>query len=48
MGIVSEILEKSAREAEKYKGIEVDKHVELDVGDMLVFDGNPLDQGMFR
>lgn len=45
MVVLSEILEKSAREAEKFKSTEVKKHldVEYDIGTLYAFDKNELD-----
>lgn len=45
MDIVREVLEKQQKENEKYKSIEVEKHeeVNVDVGNLLVTDGNSFD-----
>lgn len=45
MNIVNEILEREQKKAEKYKPINVDKHldVELDIGTLLALDTNDLD-----
>lgn len=45
MDVVSNILDKSAKEAEKYKSIQVNKHLDLDydLGTLLVGDNNDLD-----
>lgn len=45
MGIVDEILEKTAKDSEKNKSISVDKHLELeyDLGTLLAVDTNEFD-----
>jgi hypothetical protein len=45
MDIVKEVLEKQAKEAEKYKSINVTKHeeVKIDVGRMMISDPNSFD-----
>ncbi|KAJ1527531.1 hypothetical protein ONE63_007501 [Megalurothrips usitatus] len=50
MDIVNEVLQKAAREAEKFKPITVDKHLEvqLDVGNLLAFDTNEVDLRKLR
>lgn len=46
MNIVKEVLDKQAREAEKYKSIEVSKHeeVKIDLGMMMISDPNIFDE----
>lgn len=46
MDIVENVLQKSAKDAEKYKPITVEKHLELeyDLGNLLATDNNDLDQ----
>ncbi|KAJ8915972.1 hypothetical protein NQ315_016649 [Exocentrus adspersus] len=46
MDVVNEVLEKSAKEAEKYKPITVDKHLDLeyDLGTLLAVDNNEFDR----
>lgn len=46
MNIVKEVLEKQAKEAEKFKTIEVNKHeeVKIDLGTMLISDPNNFDE----
>ncbi|EFA09302.2 ribosome biogenesis regulatory protein homolog [Tribolium castaneum] len=48
MDVVKTILEKSAKEAEKYKSVEVNKLVSIDLGALLAEDLNPLDPGALR
>lgn len=50
MEVVREVLEKQQRELEKYKSIEVEKHLEcrIDVGMMLCSDPNDLDQELLE
>lgn len=50
MDIVKEVLDKQAKEAEKYKTIEVKKHeeVRIDLGRMLLSDPNALDENELR
>lgn len=43
MDVVKEVLEKSAKEAEKYKSIEVNKLIDFDLGALLAVDSNELD-----
>lgn len=45
MDIIKEVLEKKAKELEKFKPITVEKHLELefDVGSLLAIDKNDLD-----
>lgn len=50
MDIVSQVLEKTAQEAEKYKPITVKKHLDLeyDLGTMLATDTNDFDTELLR
>ncbi|XP_044253239.1 ribosome biogenesis regulatory protein homolog [Tribolium madens] len=48
MDVVKSVLEKSAKEAEKYKSVEVNKLVSIDLGALLVEDLNPLDSRALR
>lgn len=50
MDLVSQILETTAREAEKYKPITVKKHLDLeyDLGTMLAVDTNDFDGELLR
>lgn len=50
MDVVNEVLEKSAKEAEKYKPITVQKHLDLDydLGTLLAVDNNEFDQQLLR
>ncbi|PSN57154.1 Ribosome biogenesis regulatory protein [Blattella germanica] len=50
MDIVSQVLEKAAKEAEKFKPIHVDKHLELeyDLGTLLTIDTNDLNSKKLR
>ncbi len=50
MDIVNEVLQKAAREAEKFKPITVEKHleVEFDVGNLFAFDTNELELRKLR
>lgn len=50
MDIVSQVLGKTAQEAEKYKPITVKKHLELeyDLGTMLASDTNDFDGELMR
>ncbi|XP_030758609.1 ribosome biogenesis regulatory protein homolog [Sitophilus oryzae] len=50
MDVVSQILEKSAQEAEKYKPITVEKHLELeiDLGTLLAVDTNEFDTNLLK
>ncbi|KAJ8946867.1 hypothetical protein NQ318_006777 [Aromia moschata] len=50
MDVVDEVLEKSAREAEKYKPITVEKHLELeyDLGTLMAVDKNEFDMDTLR
>lgn len=46
MDIVKEVLDKQAKEAEKYKSINVTKHeeVKIDLGHLLISDPNNFDE----
>lgn len=46
MDIVKEVLEKQAKEAEKYKSINVAKHeeVKIDLGHLMIIDPNVFDE----
>lgn len=50
MDIVKEVLEKQAKEAEKYKTINVKKHEEVrtDLGRLLISDPNNFDENELR
>lgn len=50
MGIVTEILEKANKDAEKYKPITVKKHLDLeyDLGTLLATDSNDFDAEQYR
>lgn len=50
MDIVKEVLEKQAREAEKYRTIDVTKHeeVKVDIGHLLISDPNNFDESEFK
>lgn len=50
MDIVNEILQRAAKEAEKFKPITVEKHLdlEIDVGNLLAFDVNEVDVAKLR
>lgn len=50
MDIVKEVLEKQAKEAEKYKTIKVVKHeeVKIDLGHLLISDPNNLDENEIK
>ena len=50
MNIVKEVLDKQAKEAEKYKSINVTKHeeVKIDLGHLLISDPNNLDENELR
>lgn len=50
MDVVSEILQKSASEASKYKPITVEKHLELeyDLGSLLAYDNNDFNSNYLR
>lgn len=50
MDIVKRVLEEEQREAEKYKSVEVNKHLEakIDLGYLLCSDPNDLDEKRFR
>lgn len=50
MDIVKEVLEKQAREAEKYRTINVTKHeeVKVDIGHLLISDPNNFDESEFK
>jgi hypothetical protein len=48
MDVVREVLEKSAKEAEKYRSVEVNKLIEIDLGALLAVDSNPLDSTALR
>lgn len=50
MDIVRQVLDEERREAEKYKSIEVVKHLDADVdlGYLLCSDGNELDEQQLR
>lgn len=50
MDIVNEILEREQRKADKYKSINVEKHLELDIdlGTLLATDSNDLDNKLLK
>lgn len=50
MDIVRQVLENEKREAEKYKSIEVQKHLEtkIDLGYLLCSDPNELDESRLK
>ncbi|RZC39529.1 RRS1 domain containing protein [Asbolus verrucosus] len=48
MDVVKSVLEKSAKEAENYKSIEVKKLIDIDVGALLAVDSNALDSKALR
>lgn len=50
MDIVKEVLEKEQRELEKFKSIQVEKHVECrtDLGLLMCTDPNELDERTFK
>lgn len=50
MDIVKRVLEEEQREAEKYKSVEVNKHLEvkIDLGYLLCSDPNDLDERRFK
>lgn len=50
MDIVNEVLQRAAKDAEKFKPITVEKHLEVDfdVGNLLAFDTNELDLAKLR
>lgn len=50
MDIVQQVLEKQAKEAEKYKSINVTKHeeVKIDIGHLLVSDPNNFDENELK
>lgn len=50
MDIVQQVLEKQAKEAEKYKPINVTKHeeVKIDIGHLLVSDPNNFDENELK
>lgn len=50
MDVVSEVLEKTAKLAEKYKTTSVNKHLELDydLGTLLAVDTNDFDMKLLR
>ena len=50
MDVVNEILQKAAKDSEKFKPITVEKHldVEIDLGNLLTSDTNEIDLGKLR
>lgn len=50
MDIVKQVLEKQAKEAEKYKSISVTKHeeVKIDLGHLLISDPNSFDEAKLK
>jgi hypothetical protein len=50
MDIVKEVLKKQAKEAEKFKTIQVAKHedVKIDLGSMLISDSNAFDESELK
>lgn len=50
MDIVKEVLEKQAKEAEKYKTVQVIKHEEVktDLGRLMISDPNNLEENDFK
>jgi hypothetical protein len=50
MDIVQEVLNKQAKEAEKFKTIQVTKHedVKIDLGSMLISDSNAFDESELK
>lgn len=50
MDIVKEVLDKQAKEAEKYKSVNVSKHeeVKIDLGHLLISDPNNFDESHLK